>query len=249
MPIRILLLTLLPLLTLARPAAADAPPPLQFVEFTTAGAAADAPLPLIIAIHGLGDRPERFAALLKDLPVAARVVVPRAPAAHGRGFSWFPVRVPVAGPQPGLEEGLRASTTKLAALARHLSTTRPTVGRPTVTGFSQGGMLSFALAAAHPDVFAAALPVAGALPRSMWPAKGAPTTRVRAFHGDVDRVIAVDDARDLMRHLTANGWDATLGTFQGVGHAVPPMMRASLHAELAAAVRRAALKPAAAPAP
>lgn len=239
MPTRLLLPALLTLLALASPAAAEAPP-LQFVELTTAGAAADARLPLVIAVHGLGDRPERFAALLKDLPVAARVVVPRAPAAHGGGFSWFPVRVPVAGPQPGLEEGLRASTQKLAALARHLATARPTVGRPIVTGFSQGGMLSFALAVGHPDVFAAALPIAGALPRSMWPAKGAPTTRVRAFHGDADRVISVDDARDLMRHLTDHGWDATLGTFQGVGHGVPPIMRASLHAELAAAIRRAA---------
>lgn len=238
------LLALFALLATAPPAAAEAPP-LQFVEFTTAGAAADAPLPLVIAVHGLGDRPERFGALLKDLPVPARVIVPRAPTSHGRGFSWFPVRVPVAGPQPGLDEGLRASTQKLAALARHLATARPTLGRPIVTGFSQGGMLSFALAIAHPDVFAAALPIAGALPKSMWPTEGGPTTRVRAFHGDVDRVIAVDDARDLMRHLTTHGWDATLGTFQGVGHAVPPMMRASLHAELAAAVRRAAaVKPA-----
>ncbi len=221
--------------------AADAPPaaaPLEFVERVTAGAESAKALPLIIAVHGLGDQPENFVRLFEGLPFPARVVAPRGPIAHGRGRSWFPIRIPVRADDPEMEAGLRASAAKLADLARWLTRRRPTVGRPVITGFSQGGMLSFAVAIAHPDVIAGAVPVAGALPTALWRGPG-PTSPVVALHGSDDRVVPYAGAERLVEALVEEGAAARLETFPGVAHRVPPAVRRALYgalAELAPAV-------------
>ena len=61
------------------PAPSAAAHGLGWIELLTPGALAEEPLPLIVAIHGLGDSPERFQELVRTLPFPARVVVPRAP--------------------------------------------------------------------------------------------------------------------------------------------------------------------------
>jgi hypothetical protein len=63
---------------------------LGFVTRVTAGADAHARLPMIVAVHGLGDRPEDFATLFDALPFAARVVALRGVTPYGDGFTWFP---------------------------------------------------------------------------------------------------------------------------------------------------------------
>src|SRR5688500_4887518 len=96
----------------AAPASSEAP--LVFVERVTGGADPADTLPLVIALHGLGDTPERFIALYADLPLKARVIAPRAPTPHGPGASWFPI----AGGSGAAarEAGIRASAERVAAL-------------------------------------------------------------------------------------------------------------------------------------
>ena len=63
---------------------------LEYLEVLTGGAAETDAVPIVIAMHGLGDHPETFRLLLDDLPAKARVIFPRAPMPHGPdGFSWF----------------------------------------------------------------------------------------------------------------------------------------------------------------
>ena len=52
---------------------------LTFEEIYTAGAKQGDDVPLIIAVHGLGDKPAHFVSPFEDLPFKARVVLPRAP--------------------------------------------------------------------------------------------------------------------------------------------------------------------------
>jgi len=214
----------------ARPAPGSADR-LTFIEQVTAGAAPDAKLPMIIAVHGLGDRPERFARLMASFPVPARVIVPRGPTPHGRGYSWFPVRIPVVDDDPAMVTGLTDSARRLAELARHLSQTRPTVGRPIITGFSQGGMASFAVALHHPDAIRAAVPIAGALPTALWRGRGGPP--IIAIHGDADRVVPYRRGRSLVDALAARGLPARLITLPGVAHRIPPKARSAVYDALA----------------
>src|SRR6185369_5788604 len=63
---------------------------LQYLEVLTGDAAPGDAVPMVVALHGLGDHPESFRLLLDDLPARARVVFPRGPMPHGEdGFSWF----------------------------------------------------------------------------------------------------------------------------------------------------------------
>lgn len=226
-----------------RKATTEEPAPLEYIEIVTAGADPREDLPLILVVHGLGDRPEHFIRVFEDFPVPARVVAARGPLPRGRGQSWFPIRFPVQPDDPAMIEGIRDSSAKLAALARWLTRRRPIVGRPIITGFSQGGILSFAVALHHPDAVSAAVPVAGALPPALWsPAPMPPGTGhlppIRALHGEADRVVPYLAAQGLVLGLRAGGRDATMQSFPGVAHRIPPELRRAVFAAIQKAMPR-----------
>jgi phospholipase/carboxylesterase len=222
--------------SLERPAAAPAttparapvvaPLPLEVVERVTGGADPSARLPWIVAMHGLGDRPEAFGGLYASFDGKARLFLLRAPDPWGEGFSWFPFRA-----RDGDElraKGIAVATERVAQMLRALATTRPVEGQAIVTGFSQGGMLSFALAARHPELVRAAFPIGGALPEPLWPALDAGRAAVRlvALHGEDDELVPVGPTRAAVSALSARGRDARLETFPGVGHRIPPPLLA-----------------------
>lgn len=194
-------------------------------------------LPLIVAMHGRGDTPEDFKHLLDGLPVTARVIVPRAFDALGDGWSWFPYRARSAD-VAALAQGIDAANDRLAAMLAELPKTKPTRGKPIVTGFSQGGMLSFALAVDHPDLISAAVPIGGALPPPLLPATLPPAPRptIVALHGDADPVVPFPPTRDAVAQLSKQGWQATIQAFPDVGHQIPPPVRRELYTALRRAV-------------
>lgn len=201
-------------------------PLLDYVEVVTAGAEAEATLPLIIAVHGLGDRPERFIRWLRALPFPARVIAPRGPAARGRGFSWFPVTIPYDPEAPQRIDRMRSSTDRLAALITHLERTRPTRGKPVITGFSQGGILSYAVAAHYPDRIAGAVPISGGLPKAYLPGAGQRgASPIYGLHGDADRIVPLGSAKLAAEALRRGKRTVVLKVFPGVGHTISPAMR------------------------
>jgi phospholipase/carboxylesterase len=124
------------------------------------------------------------------------------------------------------------SAARLVALVEGLRRTRPTRGKPVVTGFSQGGMLSFALAAGHAEHFAAAVPIAGAIPAALYPT-GKASLPVEALHGAADDRVPTKAAQESVAALKAKGYAATLRTWPGVGHTINPEMRQALFDALA----------------
>lgn len=205
--------------------------PLEYVERILGGAKADEPLPMIVAIHGLGGSPESFAELFSDLDVRARLILPAGPDPYVVGTSWFPLK-----PPDEMLAGIRRSERLLADLLRSLPRSRATIGKPVVTGFSQGGILSFALAVFHPNEISAAIPVAGSL-RANYPAPPLHPPPIRALHGTEDRVIHFDWATQTVAGLREKGWDVELEPFEGVAHVIPSAMRKALHDRLRRAVR------------
>jgi phospholipase/carboxylesterase len=207
---------------------------LDTVEFVTGGAAATERLPALVAIHGLGDTPEAFATLFEALPVRARIIIPRAPVPWGEGFAWMTTRVR-DGQESALAGEIEASTARLVTLVEHIAA-RPDVQGPVVlTGFSQGGILTFAVTLARPDLVRAAFPIAGLLPTShMTALRTAPANAppIRAFHGDAD--VVVPYARDvaLVSALHDRGYDATLTSYPGVRHVLAAELRADLFTAL-----------------
>lgn len=211
------------------PAPTSAPPPavgLDYVVRETGGAASGDRLPLVVALHGLGDRPEDFVTLFEGATFRARVVALRAPTAYYDGFAWFPLGD--ADRDPG---SFRRAVDLVAAAIPALARVRPTCGLPVVTGFSQGAMLAFAVAARSPSIVRGAVPIAGRLPAAFVPTArplGGLLPEVVALHGAADARIALSAGDEAVRALSAAGFPATLTRFEGVGHAVPPPVRAAL---------------------
>ena len=137
--------------------------PLPYIELVTGGAAADAELPLIIALHGRGDTAEDFAPLFRDFAVPARVAVLRPPHPWGGGQAWFVGARAHVDNRPVIAAELLALADRVVATAEAIRAVRPTRGRPVVMGFSQGGMLAWAVAVANPRAISASFPVAGFL--------------------------------------------------------------------------------------
>jgi phospholipase/carboxylesterase len=212
---------------------------LKYLELITGGADKDALLPMIVAIHGRGDSPQGFRHLLANLPVPSRVILPRGLYPEGSGFSWFSLSALSPDKERFSAEISKAAQHIVAGL-RELAKDRPTRGKMVLTGFSQGGILSFTLADSHPDLFTVAIPVAGTLPPPLHPgriADPADYPPIVALHGDRDPALLIEPTRASIEALRKLGLRAELHEYPGIRHTIPPAMRAELMHLLGAAAR------------
>ncbi len=223
---------------------------LHYVERILGDAQPEDPLPMIVAIHGLGDDPDNFAHLFDAFGGTARLILPQGvdPAEDG-GWSWFPIRAR-SNDIEALAAGIAASADKLAVAIEALQASRPTLGDPIVTGFSQGGMLTFTLAVHHADHVGFAIPIGGWLPPPLWPeaGPGPSAPAVVALHGTADNAVFFEPTKDAVDALVAKGYRVTLKSYEGVRHAIPPQEQTDLYDLLDDAIAAArATKPQDAP--
>lgn len=213
--------TLLALLVLTGCGTAAASPdePLEYVERGGNGE-----LPLIVALHGRGDRPERFSEVFDDLDAPARVMLVRAPLDEGRGRGWFSFRF-----------GFDAAMDDMGALLPRLQRTiadyvarHPTRGRPILVGFSQGAMIVYAYAAQHPGEVSLAVPISGGLPTRFEPRTAEGLPPFRAIHGSTDEVIEPRWSRESVARLRELGADATYTEVPAAPHWMTAPMREAL---------------------
>ncbi|MEN6520773.1 MAG: prolyl oligopeptidase family serine peptidase [Armatimonadota bacterium] len=85
-----------------------------------------------------------------------------------------------------------------------------------LTGLSQGGHGTWAIAAKHPDIFAAIAPICGWGDETI--AKKLTKMPVWAFHGDADEAVPVAASVDMKKNLEAAGGSCRLTIYPGVGH-------------------------------
>jgi phospholipase/carboxylesterase len=220
----------------------DAPPkeaPLQwprttvhegvsFIELFPQGA--DETSPVVVAVHGRGDRPERWVDTWRNFPGKARIALPRAPDPMGDGFTWFPSTHEMTDEQLGAAVG--AAEEKLWRGVAKVANGR----RLIVTGFSQGGILSFAMASRHPDAIAHAFPIAGACPGPILPKNESRAAPITAFHGTDDDVLQLRWAREAVKVFADQGNRAELREYPGVRHAIPNRMREDVWAAIVSAL-------------
>jgi phospholipase/carboxylesterase len=203
---------------------------LDYVETTTAGAAANASLPLIIAVHGLGDTPANFKRILGDINFQARIIIPRAPIKWHVGFAWFTTRI-ASGQWDALSKGIESAAELVSKLIIHIAKKVPTKGKPALWGFSQGGMISFAVAVNHPKIVGLSIPIGGMLPQQLWPKTKKPQIAyppIRALHGEADDLVPIKLCRDTVERLKALGFDAELQSYPGVPHSIDEKMHRDL---------------------
>jgi phospholipase/carboxylesterase len=213
---------------------------IAWIEIVTGGARPGDTLPLIIGLHGLGGKPHTFIETLVAFPGRARIVAMRGPTPHGEGFAWFQI-VDHELDGDAAAKAIGAAAEKLAPAIAAVAHERPTSGLPIVTGFSQGGAMSFAIAARHPETIAAAFPLSGWLPPGLAPAPAPPSGRpsVFAFHGSADERVPLGEGKGAVARLIAAGYHADLRELPGMAHTVGPVERTELYRRLEAAIAAA----------
>jgi phospholipase/carboxylesterase len=196
----------------------------EFVELFPHDASESSPL--VVAIHGRGDTPDNWIEPWQNFPAAVQIALPHAPDRFGGGFTWFEYREGMTDEQFGAEVGaaedrLWKGIAKLAGKRRIL-----------VTGFSQGGILSFAIASRHADRVAAAFPVSGSCPGPLLPKNHARAAPIVAFHGTVDEVLNIKWGRGAVDAFKEQGNQAVMREYPGVGHTLTAQMKADVWAEI-----------------
>lgn len=192
---------------------------MRYLEHMTGGARPDERVPMIVALHPMGGDPADFLQMLRRYRRRARLILPYGHPSGGMYIWYDSVRDDVPAPLVTREAD------RIAAALVALVAARPTVGLPLVTGFSQGGIMTFALAVTHPEALAAAFPISGMLPPSLYPSaalssgpRPATLPPVTAFHGASDLAVPTRGARASIAELQRAGYTAELREYIGVEH-------------------------------
>lgn len=190
----------------------------------------DAKLPWIVAIHGIGGAPERWVDGWMPFPNHANVALPRAFDPYEDGFSWFPWTPDMTSAK--LAADVSAAADRLWTGIMALSAQKPVV----LAGFSQGAILSYVLAARHPESVVHAFPVAGCCPVALRPKDKTRIAPITAYHGTADDIIALAADKDTKAAYEAAGGKVTLREYPGVHHTATDEMHHHLFADMIAAM-------------
>jgi len=216
------------------PALADEESPQAVFDYEVwygPGAEASAQLPTVVAVHGLGDRAKRFQSVFESCQLPLRVVAPQAPIPYGQGGSWYDGRSRNLTDEQ-LRDQLAGRAEQMATFLAQVEQTFPVKGRVAISGFSQGGMMSYAVAITQPQAISAAFPLAGLFPASLVPERVAGTPPIRGVHGLADEVLPYTRLAPGLAALTSAGGDVQVETFEGVAHSLPRPVRAHVCEEV-----------------
>lgn len=180
-------------------------------------------VPLVLFLHGAGERGDDNAAQLKhgvnDLVKYATtkepviVVAPQCPKEmQWVNTSWSAARHSMP--------SMPSTPMKLAMqlLAETMAKLPVDASRVYVTGISMGGYGTWDIVQRKPDLFAAAIPICGGGDSDRAPSiKSVP---IWTFHGDKDGAVPVARSRDMVAKLQACGGNIQYREYPGAGHDV-----------------------------
>jgi predicted peptidase len=164
--------------------------------------------PVVLFLHGAGERGDNGLA--------------QSQVGIGTALRMNPERFPclVVMPQAPSRGGWRGPSNELAlkALEEVVRKYRGDRERLYLTGLSMGGYGTWAIAAAHPDMFAAIMPICGGGdPAAM--ASALKSLPIWVFHGDADTAVPPERSRDMVKAITDAGSTRIKYTeYPGVGH-------------------------------
>ena len=194
---------------------------LLYRQHLAPGLPPDAKIPLVIFLHGIGERGNDNQAQLKhavldlitfaDANGGAVVVAPQCP----KNELWVNTDFKALAHSMPAEP---AAPMKLVlALIDSLTASLPVdPDRVYVTGLSLGGFGTWDIIQRRPKLFAAAIPVCGGGDTAL--ASAIKHIPVWIFHGDADTEIKVSRARDMEAALKTAGGNVKYREYPGVGH-------------------------------
>ena len=164
--------------------------------------------PLMLFLHGRGESDGPLSAVKKWGPPNF--------IEHGIDFRYI-IASPQCPPSPKSWNSPQEQTLLLALLAHLTNTFKVDTDRIYLTGLSMGGYGSWRLAADHPDLFAAVVPICGGGdPQDGDKLKNLP---IWVWHGLADPVVPVQRSIDMVQAIKkAGSTTVRLTTLEGIGH-------------------------------
>lgn len=175
--------------------------------------------PLVIFLHGAGERGDDNQRQLTYLPQRfldaphlntrdCFVLAPQCP----EDDTWAPFEIREGEPV----EHTKAMQAAIITIRKIISQENIDTSRIYLTGLSMGGYGSWALAARHPDWFAAVVPICGGGdPRTASKLVDVP---IWAFHGDQDQVVPEHASSEMVLAIRKAGGSPAYTVLPGVGH-------------------------------
>lgn len=182
--------------------------------------------PLLLLLHGYGSDENDLFSFASELPEHYFIISARAPIAmQPYGNAWYAITID--------QQGIKTSDTKVAKESRDLIATFITEAvkeykldpfNVTLLGFSQGTILSYAVALTYPEKVKNVIGLSGYINEDIIDVKSAASyahLNIYNSHGTVDQVIPIDAARKTPEYFRNLGIESTLSEFP-VGHGVHP---------------------------
>lgn len=180
--------------------------------YSPEGLPADKPVACVVVLHPFGGTAEwiveRWKGAAKKLGVL--VVAPRAVIPQGQGFRWQDADLTDKIVMKALDY----------AKAKHKIDDKKIV----ISGFSEGGAMTFVMAMRHGDVFCGAIPVGGVMsdPLVGWDEiKKRKLPRFVIMIGDQEPKASLDNNREAVKKLEDAGAKTKLNIYPGLGHDFP----------------------------
>ncbi len=156
--------------------------------------------PLIVLLHGVGSHERDLFDLAQYLDPQCLVVSARAPNVLGpNSFAWYPVEFTATGPIIDAEAAEDSRLILLKFIDELIATYRVDARRVYLMGFSQGAIMSLAVALTEPEKVAGIVAMSGRLLPELQP-KIVEARRLRNLpilmtHGRRDPIIPIGEAR------------------------------------------------------
>ncbi|NHM07155.1 alpha/beta fold hydrolase [Flavobacterium sp. CYK-4] len=183
--------------------------------------------PLLLLLHGYGSNEEDLFSFASELPDQYYVISVRAPYDLMYGsYAWYAINFDANENKFSDFNQGRQSRDLIAGFIDKIITDYPIDGNNvTLIGFSQGAILSYAVALSYPEKVKRVVAMSGYLTTEMatenYTKNDFSNLRIFASHGTVDQVIPVDWARKAKPELEALGIDIVYKEYP-IGHGVSP---------------------------
>ncbi len=191
----------------------------SYVVKYSGGAGKNDYLPMLVALHGNGDKAKNFyKTALDEFSTPARIVLLQGPLSHGSGNAW-----------PWTPDDFSQYGKAVSEAVDLLALKYPTAGKPALLGFSGGGTMAYYQSVKYGDTYSRIFPVSGQLSdTALGDDLSSPGADVLAFHGTSDRVVSIGGGKMAVKVLQDKGVRVTFTEFDGGHHGIFTNMKSEI---------------------